>query len=177
VEFGSMKRWYVIQVFAGSEERVKADIEKRIQEEQLQDFFGSVLVPSAKAKSLFAEVDEKDQQLFPGYVLVEAEMGPEVMRLVTAAPRVLRFLGGKEPVSLNKKEIDRMLSQVKGEITIAAPKSDFVVGSEVEIKEGPFTGFVGIIDKVHEESEKLTVMVSIFGRMTPVELSFQQVSR
>jgi len=172
-----MKRWYVIQVFAGSEERVKADIEKRIQEKQLQEIFGQVLVPSAKSKPFFAMVDEKDQQLFPGYVLVEAEMSPEVMRLVADTPRVLRFLGGKEPVSLSKKEIDRMLLQVTGEIAVAAPKSDFVVGSEVEITEGPFTGFVGIIDKVHEESEKLTVMVSIFGRMTPVELTFQQVSR
>jgi transcription termination/antitermination protein NusG len=121
--------------------------------------------------------DEKDQQLFPGYVLVEADMGPEVLHLVTATPRVIRFLGGKEPISLSKKEVDRMLSQVKGEISVTTPKSDFIVGSEVEIKEGPFAGFVGIIDKVHEENEKLTVMVSIFGRMTPVELSFQQVSR
>jgi transcription termination/antitermination protein NusG len=177
MEFGSMKRWYVIQVFAGNEERVKADIERRIQEEQKQDFFGQVLVPSAKSKPFFAMTDEKDQQLFPGYVLVEAEMGPEVMRLVTSSPRVLRFLGGKEPVSLSKKEIDRMLSQVTGEIAVAAPKSDFIIGSEVEIKEGPFAGFVGIIDKIHEESEKLTVMVSIFGRMTPVELGFQQVNR
>jgi transcriptional antiterminator NusG len=172
-----MKRWYVVQVFAGSEERVKADIEKRIQAEQLSDFFGQVLVPSAKLKQFFAMEGEKDQQLFPGYVLIEAEMKPEVMRLVTSSLRVLRFLGGKDPVSLSKKEVDRMLSQVKGEITVAAPKSDFVVGGEVEIKEGPFAGFVGIIDKVHEESEKLTVMVSIFGRMTPVELSFQQISR
>ena len=172
-----MKRWYVIQVFAGSEERVKADIERRVQEKQMHDFFGQVLVPSAKAKPFLALTEEKDQQLFPGYVLVEAIMGPEVMRLVTTTPRVLRFLGGKDPVSLSKKEIDRMVSQVTGEIAVSAPRSDFIVGSEVEIKEGPFTGFVGIIDKIHEESEKLTVMVSIFGRMTPVELSFQQVSR
>ena len=172
-----MKRWYVVQVFAGYEERVKADIEKRIREKELQDLVGQILVPSAKLRQMFAIDEQKDQQLFPGYILVEAEMGPEVVRLVTASSRVLKFLGGKEPVALSKKEIERVLSQMKGEIEIATDKSDFTVGNEVEIKEGPFAGFVGIIDRVDDEGEKLTVMVSIFGRMTPVELGFHQVSR
>jgi transcriptional antiterminator NusG len=172
-----MKRWYVVQVFAGYEERVKADIKNRVQEEGLQEVFGQILVPSAKLKPLFSFDEHQDQQLFPGYVLVEAEMSPSVMRLVTSSLRVIKFLGGKDPVPLNRKEVERILSQMKGEIELAAVQSDFLVGSEVEIKEGPFAGFVGIIDKVDEESEKLTVMVSIFGRMTPVELSFQQISR
>jgi len=172
-----MKRWYVVQVFAGYEERAKADIERHVQEKSLQDLVGQVLVPSAKLKQLFMPDDHKDQQLFPGYILVEAEMCPEVMRLISSTPRVLKFLGGKEPVALSRKEVERVISQMQGEIEIATEKSDFVVGSEVEIKEGPFAGFVGIIDKVDDESEKLTVMVSIFGRMTPVELGFHQVSR
>lgn len=172
-----MKRWYVVQVFAGYEERVKADIERRVQEKELHDLIGQVLVPSAKLKQLFVPEGQKDQQLFPGYILVEVEMCPEIMRLITLVPRVLKFLGGKEPVALSRKEVERVISQMQGEIEIATEKSDFVVGSEVEIKEGPFAGFVGIIDKVDDEGEKLTVMVSIFGRMTPVELGFHQVSR
>jgi transcriptional antiterminator NusG len=170
-----MKRWYVAQVFAGYEERVVADIRARMKELGLQEKVGQVLVPSAKLKPLFSFDEHQDQQLFPGYVLVEAEMGPEIMRLVTGSPRVIKFLGGKEPAALNRKEVERILSQMKGEIELAPVQADFVVGSEVEIKEGPFAGFVGIIDKVDEESEKLTVMVSIFGRMTPVELSFQHI--
>jgi transcriptional antiterminator NusG len=173
-----MKRWYVVQVYAGYEESVKADLLKRIEEKSLQDRFGEILVPSAKLKQLFEVADFKDQQLFPGYILVEMEVAPETVRLVTSCSRVLRFLGGQhEPVPLTQKEIDRVISQIKGEISVATEKNEFVVGSEIEINEGPFAGFVGIIDKVDKENERLTVMVSIFGRMTPVELGFDHVKR
>jgi len=172
-----MKRWYVAQVYAGYEESAKADIQKRIEERMLQDLFGEVLVPSAKLKNFFETEQAQDQQLFPGYILVEMDAQPEAIRLVSSTPRVLRFLGGKEPIPLAKKEIERIISQIKGEIVVSSKKSDFTVGSEVEIKDGAFAGFVGMIDKIDEDSEKLTVMVSIFGRMTPVELSFDQVKR
>jgi transcription termination/antitermination protein NusG len=173
-----MKRWYVVQVYAGYEEAIKSDLVKRIQEEGAQDLFGEILIPSARLKHFFEAEEPKDQQLFPGYMLIEMELAPESMRLVTSSQRVTRFLGGKEPAPLTTKEIERVLSQMKGEVAVASSKkSEFVVGSEIEIKEGPFDGFVGIIDKVDEESERLTVMVSIFGRMTPVELSFEQVKR
>lgn len=173
-----MKRWYVAQVYAGYEEAVKADLLKQIQEKGLQDYFGEILVPSAKVKQIFdlsASSSKSEHQLFPGYLLIEMELVPEAMRLVISNPRINRFLGGKEPVPLSQKEIDRVLSQMRGEVVVAPKKSEFVVGSEVEISQGPFEGFVGIIDKIDEESEKLTVMVSIFGRMTPVELGFDQV--
>lgn len=173
-----MKRWYVVQVYAGYEEAVKADVEKRIQEKGLQERFGDILVPSAKLKQLFQAVDFKDQQLFPGYIIIEMEVAPETVRLVTSNPRVLRFLGGQhEPVPLAQKEIDRIISQIKGEIVVAPEKNEFIIGSEIEISDGPFAGFVGIIDRVDKESDKLTVMVSIFGRMTPVELNFDQIKR
>lgn len=171
-----MKRWYVVQLYAGYENIVKADLLKRIEEEGLQDFFGEVLIPSAKMKQFFDTADAmKDQQLFPGYMLIQMEAVPQAIRLVASTPRVLRFLGGKEPVPLSQKEIDRVLAQIRGEMVVAGERHEFEVGKEVDIKEGPFAGFVGIIDSIDEESEKLTVMVSIFGRMTPVELSFDQV--
>ena len=173
-----MKRWYVVQVYAGFEEAIKADLERQIKEDGLEEYFGDVLVPAAKMKSQFSGTEEsEDQQLFPGYILVEAEILPASFRLVTSHPRVLRFLGGKEPSPLRKKEIERVLSQIRGEVVVTSEKAEFAVGSEVEIKEGPFAGFVGIIDKVDSENEKLTVMVSIFGRMTPVELAFNQVKQ
>ena len=171
-----MKRWFVVQVYAGFEEQVKADLVKRIEQEGLQDSFGDVLIPSAKMKRLFDSGDTKDQQLFPGYILVEMELAPAAMRLVTSTPRVMRFLGGKEPAPISKKEIERILSQMKGEVIVsAATASEFMIGSETEITDGPFTGFVGMIDRVDKEAEKLTIMVSIFGRLTPVELRFDQV--
>ncbi len=114
------------------------------------------------------QAETGDQQLFPGYILMEAQMGPDVLRLVSSTPRVTRFLGGKDPVALSKKEIDRIISQVKGEVVLGSEKGEFVVGKEVDIKEGPFAGFVGVVDKVDEDNERLTVMVSIFGRMTPL---------
>jgi len=172
-----MKRWYVIQVYAGYEEAIKADIERYIKEEGLQDHFGEVLIPSAQLKQYFEVEAIKDQQLFPGYMLVEMEMAPESFRLAIANPRVLRFLGGKTPEPLTQKEVDRIFSQMRGEIKIDIQKEEFSIGSEIDIQEGPFSGFIGIIDKVDKENEKLTVMVSIFGRMTPVELGFNQIKR
>jgi transcription termination/antitermination protein NusG len=170
-----MKKWYVIQVYAGYDDSIKTDLERRIKAEGLEDKFGQVLIPSAKLKQMFEDTQGKDSQLFPGYILIEMELLPETIKLVTSNPRVVKFLGGKDPASLSKKEIERVLGQVKGEVAVAAKKSDFVAGSEVEVKEGPFAGFVGIIDKIDEENERLTVMVSIFGRMTPVELGFSQI--
>ncbi|MBN2266992.1 MAG: transcription termination/antitermination factor NusG [Candidatus Babeliaceae bacterium] len=172
-----MKEWYVIQVYAGYEGAVKADLKKRIEEAGVADSFGEILVPSAKVKQFFASDNEaeEDQQLFPGYILVEMEMGPAAFRLVAAMPRVIRFLGGANPAPLSSREIDRVLAQMRGEVKLAVEKCQFEVGKEVEITAGAFAGFVGIVDAIDEESEKLTIMVSIFGRMTPVELSFDQV--
>lgn len=171
-----MKQWYVIQVYAGYEEAVKADILKRIEELSLQDFFGEVLIPSAKMKQFFDAGDAlQNQQLFPGYMLVEMEATPQAVRLIEITPRVIRFLGGKTPIALSKSEINRVLGQMRGEVVVAKEKHSFELDKEVEIIEGAFTGFVGIINTIDEENKKLTVMVSIFGRMTPVELGFDQV--
>lgn len=172
-----MKRWYVLQVFAGSEEIVQADIERRVAAEEMQELVGRVMVPSAKAKPSFFAPDPTDQHLFPGYVLVELEPVPAAMKFVLSAPRAVRFLGGKDPQSLSAAEVDRIVARVKGEVTMPAREPVFTVGAEVDITEGPFAGFVGIVEKVNPDSEHLTVMVSIFGRLTPVELGFNQVKR
>ncbi|MBT3827859.1 transcription termination/antitermination factor NusG [bacterium] len=170
-----VKRWYVAQVFAGYEAAAQKEIECCIRDAGVQDMFGQILVPSARVKSFFTEEDSKDQQLFPGYLLVEMISCPEAIKVVNTARRVLRFLGGTDPISLSKKEVERVVKQMKGEVVIKTEVVEFDIGSEVDIVEGPFSGFVGLIEKVDTENEKLTVMVTIFGRMTPVELSFNQV--
>jgi transcriptional antiterminator NusG len=173
-----MKRWYVAQVYAGYEDSVKEDLSRRIAEGDLKDSFGEIMIPSAKMRKFFEAGEPEDEHLFPGYMLIEMEVAPETMRLVLSNPRIMRFLGGKDPVPLSSKEVDRIKSQVKGEVVVSTTReSGFTVGSEVDIREGAFAGFVGVIDRVDEENERLTVMVSIFGRMTPVELSFDQVKR
>lgn len=173
-----MKRWYVVQVYPGYEDMVQKDILRQIQGRQ-DDLFGQVLVPSARLKS-FLSLSEgvEDERLFPGYILVEMEKSQPAISLIASTPKVVRFLGGKDPISLTEKEIGRILGQVKGEVAVAPmAKDDFAEGSEVDIQEGPFAGFVGIIEKVDKENERLTVMVSIFGRLTPVELAFDQVKK
>lgn len=171
-----MKRWYVIQIFAGYEEAIKTDLQKRVEEAGLQDFFGQILIPSAKMKQFFDAADAvKDEQLFPGYMLVEMEAVPEAIRLVSMAPRVTRFLGGKNPIALSQREVDRILAQMRGEVKLSVERHNFELNKEVEIAAGPFAGFMGVVNAIDEENEKLSVMVSIFGRMTPVELGFDQV--
>lgn len=173
-----MKRWYVVQVYAGYEEAVKLDILRRIHDEGMENLFGEMLIPSAKVKHMFDAVDgTKDQQLFPGYLLIEMEMVPEAKRLVISSSRALKFLGGMDPVPVSAKEMEKIQEQVSGEVVVSAGKVGILVGSEVDIIEGPFAGFVGIVDKVDGENQRLTVMVSIFGRMTPVELEFHQIKQ
>ena len=174
-----MKRWYVLQVYPGYEEVVLKDLLRQISRFG-GDLFGQVLVPSAKLKSFFSLNDGgvSDERLFPGYILVEMEKNQESINLMTSTPKVVRFLGGKDPVALTEKEIGRILGQVRGEVAVAsAVTDDFVEGSEIDIQKGPFAGFVGIIEKVDKENERLTIMVSIFGRLTPVELAFDQVKK
>lgn len=172
-----MKQWYVLQIYAGYEEKIKADLEYRVAHSSLQDNFGDILFPSAKMKQVFSSIEEEDQQLFPGYMLIQMDLSPEAMKLVLETPRVLRFLGGKSPVALSQREVDRVFEKVQGGVVLSGDQSDLAVDGEVTITDGPFSGFVGVIEKVDTENERVTVMVSIFGRMTPVELRFDQVKK
>lgn len=172
-----MKRWYVVQVYTGFEEVVKVDLEKRIIEEGMIDQFGDILVPRGQVLSYFADEQDKKEKIFPGYLLIQLEMTGESYRLVSLNPRVTRFLGGEKPVPLSNKEVERIFAQISGELPVARGDLSFVEGGEIHIAKGPFAGFVGVVERVDEERERLTVMVSIFGRLTPVELGFDQVKK
>ncbi len=172
-----MKRWYVVQVYTGFEDIVRVDLSKRVAEQGLDDLFGQILIPSGEVADLFSEAKTKKEKIFPGYLLIQMEMTGDTYRLVSSTPRVSRFLGGESPVPLSDKEVDRIFAQISGKLVVPHEKAPFNVGGEVHVASGPFSGFVGIIDKIDEEREKLTVMVSIFGRLTPVELGFDQVKK
>jgi transcription termination/antitermination protein NusG len=172
-----MKGWYIVQVYTGFEDIVKKDLSKRIEEESLQDLFGEIVVPAAKQPGLVEGAIEENENIFPGYLFVQMDMTGESFQLVSSVPRVSSFLGGKSPVQVTEKEIEKVFSQLEGKVELAKGPSPFSVGSEVHIVSGPFSGFVCIVERADEEREKLTVMISIFGRLTPVELGFDQVKR
>ena len=169
-------KWYVLQIYAGYEEKIKKDLHKKIIELSLQDKIGQIIIPSAKMKKNIGG-EEEDQQLFPGYMLVEADMSRDVLHIITESPRVIRFLGDKNPVAISKKEVNKIFEKVETGVTLSEDKVEFAVDGEVSIIEGPFAGFVGVVDKIDMDAERLTVMVSIFGRMTPVGLRFDQVEK
>jgi transcriptional antiterminator NusG len=170
-----MKRWYVVQVYTGYEDRVKADLEKRIQEQKAEELFGKILVPKGEMISAFSEQGAEKEKIFPGYLLVNMEMVGEAHRIVATVPRFTRFLGGESPMALTDREVERIFSQIEGGLSVAIDSTQYVMGSEVHITAGPFSGFAGVVERVDDEHERVTVMVSIFGRMTPVELGFDQV--
>jgi transcriptional antiterminator NusG len=172
-----MKRWYVVQVYTGFEDVVKSDLEKRFVEQGFEDSFGDILIPTSEVVSFLSGEDSRREKIFPGYLLIQMEMTGETYQLVMSVPRVSRFLGGERPASLSDKEVERIFSQISGKLAVTREKSPFAVGNEVHVANGPFSGFVGIVDKVDEDRERLTVMVSIFGRLTPVELGFDQVKK
>jgi transcriptional antiterminator NusG len=170
------KQWYIIQIIPGNEEKVRIELLKRIQEFKFQDFFGDILIPEAKPVSSFSTLEEKSEMLFPGYMIVSLVPDPEFFRLVKTIPRVIRFLGGESPIPLSTEEVDRIVAQVKGEVKIIKQQEVlFTVGKEVEVISGPFSGFSGIIHNIDDIKQRLVVMVSIFNRLTPVEIMFDQV--
>jgi len=170
-----MKQWYVIQVYSGYETVAKDDLDRRIAESKLQDEFGEILVPAAKFKTFLTTEEIKNEQLFPGYILIEMVLTPETMKLVISCMRVIKFLGGLNPKPLTEQEVSRVRSQILGEVSVKPKEDVFLLGQKIQISEGPFMGFDGIIESIDIEHEKLIVKVSIFGRMTPVELGFNQV--
>ncbi len=168
-----MKRWYVIQVVTGTEERVKKDLEARIAESGLQDCFGRVVIP----QGIGSGSDGNKEKIFPGYILVEMDMNGDTRKMVLDTDRVSKFLGGDNPIPLSEAEVEKIFEQIQGRIKVGGDSEKFLAGGEVHIVAGPFEGFTGIIEEVDEERERLKVMVSIFGRMTAVELGFDQVKR
>lgn len=172
-----MKRWYVVQVYTGYEDVVKADLEQRIQAGALSELFGKVLVPKGEVVRILDGADMSKEKIFPGYLLIQMEMVSEAFRLVSQLPRVTRFLGGESPMALTDAEVGRIFNQMEGGLPATQDKTLYTLGSEVHITNGPFSGFTGIIDSLDEEHDRVTVMVSIFGRMTPVELNCDQIKK
>jgi len=178
----SVKKWYVVRAIGGQENKVKSYIETEISRLGLSDFVDQVLVPTEKVIQIRnGKKINKERVYFPGYIMIEANLSGEVPHVIKSVTGVIGFLGetkGGEPIPMRKSEINRML----GKVDELAVQNDnvvipYVVGETVKVVDGPFNGFDGTVEKVNEEKRKLEVMVKIFGRKTPLELSYMQVDK
>lgn len=171
------KKWYVIHTYSGHENKVKANLEKAIQYAGLQDRFGEILV----ATEDFAVVKDRKKTItrrktFPSYVLVEVALNEESRGLVTNIPGVTHFVGDeKNPIPLSQAEIDRIRGRKPIERQQVTTEVPFKLGESVKVIDGPFSDFTGEVEEINLERGKVKVMVSIFGRATPVELDFMQI--
>lgn len=172
--------WYVVHAYSGFENSVKRSLEDRINRNQMTDKFGQILVPTEEVVEMRdGQKRKSDRKFFPGYVLVQMEMDDDSWHLVKNCPKVMGFIGGTSdrPTPITQREADTILNRIQEGAEKPRPKILFEVGEVVRVNEGPFTDFNGVVEEVNYEKSRLRVAVSIFGRSTPVELEFGQVSK
>ena len=174
------KNWYVLRAVSGKEAKVKEYIEAELrQNEKLAERVFGILLPTESYASLRNGKRVITEKLsLPGYILVQADMNSEVASLLRFVPNVLGFLGGTaEPTPIRQAEMNRLLGRTEESMLEEVQDIPYAVGESVKVTDGPFSGFHGIIEEVNTEKHKLKVMVMIFGRQNPLELSFMQVSK
>jgi transcriptional antiterminator NusG len=177
VDTGPPKRWYVVHTYSGHENKVRDNIQKMINTSQIQDHFGQIIVPTEEVTEMKkGKKTVSTRKFFPSYILVEMHMSDEARHLVNDIPGVTSFVGtASGPQPLSKTEVERILGRMDKEKQTIIPEIPFALGEHIRIKDGPFSDFTGVIDEINAERGKLKVLVSIFGRETPVELDFLQV--
>lgn len=171
--------WYVAHVFTGQENRVKEYLEREIERLGYQEYIDRILIPSEEIIEMRdGKKRVKKRNFFPGYLLIEMELNNESKHLVTSTPGVIGFVGGSgaEPEPLQPNEVDRIFGRVEEKAGTSTVEIPFGVDDVVKINDGPFKDFQGTIKEINAEKRKLKVLVSIFGRETPVEVDFLQVS-
>lgn len=173
-------QWYVIKVQTNREGTIKSSLERRIQREGMSEFFGQIVIPTEKVvETKGGKKKIREQKLYPGYVMVEMMLNDETWYLVRDTVGVGDFTGAAgKPHPMHPSDVERMLgTQQRTKDEPARIKIEFRVGETVKIRKGPFESFEGVIDQVDETSGKLTVMIEIFGRPTPVELEYHEIER
>lgn len=171
------KKWYVVRTYSGHENKVKAYLENEILQAGLSERISSVIVPSEKVFEVKdGKKKSKTRTFFPGYILVEAILDKETTHLILNTPSVISFVGPKNsPAPLQAVEVRRLIGKIESRKDVEVIEVPFKTGDAVKVTDGPFNNFSGFVQEVNEEKMKLKVMVSIFGRKTPVELDFSQV--
>jgi transcriptional antiterminator NusG len=172
-------KWYIIHAYSGFERKVRESLESRITAFGLQNRIGRIMIPTEPVTELRNGKKYTIERVFlPGYVLVEMELDNDLWHVIKNTPRVTGFLGtGDSPVALSEQEVSSILFRSDVSKDKPATKIKFEKGEQVRINEGPFANFNGAVDDVNEDKQTLKVMVSIFGRSTPVEIEFSKVDK
>lgn len=173
------KKWFVLHTYSGQEDKAIEALKKRLQAYSMLDKLGQALIPKQQIiESRGAKKVSIEKKLFPGYILIEIEMDDKVWNIVRGTPGISGFISAeKKPLPLTEEEFNNIMNQIEEAHDKIAAQSAFEKGDKVRITDGPFLNFVGLIDEVNPVKNTLKVMVTIFGRATPVELSFFQVEK
>ena len=173
------RQWYIVHTYSGFENKVAESLQQRVQAYGMESDIGEVLVPTEDVVEMRGgRRVVTTKRFFPGYILVEMNMSDRAWHVVKNTPKVTGFVGaGAKPTPLTREEVDQILHQVTVAAEQPKPKYTFDKGDQVRINEGPFTSFNGVVDEVNPDRNTLKVMVTIFGRSTPVELDFLQVEK
>ena len=174
------KNWYVLHAYSGYENYVVKTLHERIKIQQLEEFFGEIIVPTEEVVEMRGGQRRKsERKFFPGYVLVQMVMNDVTWHFVRSVPRVLGFIGGtaEKPAAISDEEANNILQRVEEGESKPRPKTLYEPGEVVRVVDGPFADFNGVVEDVNYEKSRLRVSVSIFGRSTPIELEFGQVEK
>jgi transcriptional antiterminator NusG len=172
-------KWYVVHVYSGHEQKVKKALEEKIETTKYPEKFGEILIPTENVVELVnGKRKESSRKFYPGYILVRMHLDNETWHIITSTPKVTGFLGGKnKPAPISDNEARVIIEKMQMGKNKPQPKFYFEPGDEVKVIDGPFSNFNGTVEDVSPDKEKVKVLVSIFGRPTPVELKFIQVSK
>lgn len=174
------KKWYIVNTQTGCENTAKTAIEERVRSQKMEEFFGDILIPAESVVELVkGQKQTKSRKFFPGYMFVQMFLNDETWHLVKHSSKVTGFVGGAKtrPPEVPEAEVFRVTQQMAGTAEKAKPKVKFTLGESVTVTDGPFSNFSGTVEEINEDKAKVKVLVSIFGRPTPVELDFMQVEK
>ncbi len=172
------KQWYIVNCQTNCENTAKAAIEERIKSKGMEDFFGDIVIPSENVVELVkGQKTTRSRKFFPGYIFVNMIMQEDTWHLVRGSSKVTGFIGGQKPQPVPEHEVTRVNQQMEEGAEKPRPKISFELGESVTVIDGPFSNFNGTIEEINEEKAKVKVLVSIFGRPTPVELDYIQVEK
>jgi transcriptional antiterminator NusG len=174
-----VQKWYIIHTYSGFEQKVKEAIKERAKSRGLEHLVSEVLVPTETVEEMVkGERKLSHRKFYPGYVLVRMELTDESWHLVKDTPKVTGFVGSKEePVAIPEEDAQKIIAQMQEGVLRPKPKIKFETGDKVQVNDGPFANFTGVVDEVRPDRGRVRVMISVFGRPTPVELEFTQIEK